>query len=223
MASKVSSFQDYPGIFVTFEGGEGAGKSTQIQLLADGLEQAGYEVLLTRQPGGTGYGKRIRDLILAPAAEEVLSPRAELFLYLADRAHHVDYLVRPALQAGKVVICDRYTDSTLAYQGYGRGLDLEQLRLLNDAATGSLLPQLTFWLDLNPEVGRQRISGRGVLDRLESEALHFHQAVQAGYAHLAAQSPQRWLKVDALQSVADIQVFILAQALRLIEASARFS
>jgi dTMP kinase len=222
MASKMSRSQ-YSGIFLTFEGGEGAGKSTQIQLLAQGLQAAGYEVLLTRQPGGTGYGKRIRDLILAPAEEEVLSPRAELFLYLADRAHHVDYLVRPALQAGKVVICDRYTDSTLAYQGYGRGLDLEQLNLLNNAATGGLIPQLTFWLDLDPEVGRQRIVGRGVLDRLESEALHFHQAVQAGYAHLADQSPHRWLKVDALQSVSDIQAFILEQALRLLRTSVRFS
>lgn len=222
MVSKVSS-SPYPGVFVTFEGGEGAGKSTQIQLLAEGLQEAGYRVLLTRQPGGTGYGKRIRDLILAPAEEEVLSPRAELFLYLADRAHHVDYLVRPALQAGKVVICDRYTDSTLAYQGYGRGLDLAQLRLLNTAATGDLIPQLTFWLDLDPEVGRQRISSRGVLDRLESEALHFHQAVQAGYADLAAQSPHRWLKVDALQSVSDIQALILEQTLRLLKSSARFS
>lgn len=222
MAFKMSS-PNYSGVFVTFEGGEGAGKSTQIQLLAEGLQQAGYEVLLTRQPGGTGYGKRIRDLILAPAEEEVLSPRAELFLYLADRAHHVDYLVRPALQAGKVVICDRYTDSTLAYQGYGRGLDLEQLQMLNEAATGHLSPQLTFWLDLDPELGRQRIASRGVLDRLESEALHFHQAVQAGYAHLAAQTPQRWFKVDARASVSDIQTLILKQTIRLLKTSATFS
>lgn len=222
MAFKESD-TEYSGVFVTFEGGEGAGKSTQIQLLADGLRQAGYEVLLTRQPGGTGYGKRIRDLILAPAEEEVLSPRAELFLYLADRAHHVDYLVRPALQSGKVVICDRYTDSTLAYQGYGRGLDLEQLCMLNAAATGDLVPQLTFWLDLDPKLGKERIASRGVLDRLESEALDFHQAVQAGYAQLAAEAPKRWFKVDARASVLNIQALILKQTLRLLETSVKSS
>ncbi len=205
------------GMLISFEGGEGAGKSTQIQRLAVALEQAGYGVLLTRQPGGTTYGKRIRDLILAPAEEEVLSSRAELFLYLADRAHHVEYLVRPALAAGQVVICDRYTDSTLAYQGYGRGLDLEQLRLLNGAATDHLVPDLTFLLDLDPQVGRERIANRGVLDRLESETLSFHQAVRAGYAALAEQEPHRWVKVDARGSVSEIQAFILEKSLVLLQ------
>ncbi len=197
------------GYFITFEGGEGAGKSTQIKLLAESLMARGYAVELTRQPGGTTYGKRIRDLILEPAREEVLSSRAELFLYLADRAHHVEYLVRPAIEAGKVVICDRYTDSTLAYQGYGRGLNVEQLDMLNQAATNALVPDLTFWLDLDPELGQARIRGRGVLDRLESEDLAFHRAVRQGYASLAAQEPERWVKIDAREPVAVIQKFIL--------------
>ena len=201
------------GLLITFEGGEGAGKSTQIQLLAEGLQAHGHEVVLTRQPGGTTYGKRIRDLILEPAQEETLSSRAELFLYLADRAHHVEYLVGPALSAGKIVICDRYTDSTLAYQGYGRGLDLDQLHMLNAAATDHLVPDLTFWLDLDPRLGRERIAGRGTLDRLESEDLSFHEAVRAGYAALAAQDPERWIQVDARQSVAAIQDFALQRAL----------
>lgn len=204
------------GALITFEGGEGAGKSTQIQRLAVALEQAGYEVLLTRQPGGTTYGKRIRDLILAPAEAEALASRAELFLYLADRAHHVESLVRPALAAGQIVICDRYTDSTLAYQGYGRGLDLNQLKFLNAAATDHLVPDLTFLLDLDPQLGRERIVGRGVLDRLESEALSFHQAVREGYRALARQEPDRWVKVDAQGSVSAIQTFILDKALNFL-------
>lgn len=204
------------GVLITFEGGEGAGKSTQIQCLALALEQAGYQVLLTRQPGGTTYGKRIRDLILAPTETEILSSRAELFLYLADRAHHVESLVRPALAAGQIVICDRYTDSTLAYQGYGRGLDLTQLQLLNAAATDQLIPDLTFLLDLDPHMGRERIAGRGVLDRLESEALSFHEAVREGYKTLASQEPQRWVTVDAQGSVTEIQALILETALNFL-------
>ena len=202
-------------LFLSFEGGEGAGKSTQIQRLAKWLEDQGMSVLMTRQPGGTGYGQRIRQLILAPNDSEHLSERAELFLYLADRAQHVDTVIRPALEAGQVVLCDRYTDSTLAYQGYARNLNLKELKELNTLATRNLQPKRTFWFDIDPELGHERIQGRAELDRLESEALSFHQRVRAGYAALAAAEPERWQRLDASQAVDTIteQLFALVQTL----------
>lgn len=195
-------------MFLSFEGGEGAGKSTQIQALSAWLQAEGKPVLVTRQPGGTNYGQRIRHLILDHHPSEVLSPRAELFLYLADRAHHVDTVIRPALAAGQIVLCDRYADSTLAYQGYGRGLDLKELTTLNHLATGGLQPDLTFWLDLDPALGQERIGERPGKDRLESEALAFHQQVRQGYAALAAEQPQRWQRIDASLSAAAVLVEI---------------
>ena len=188
------------GLFISFEGGEGAGKSTQLGRICKWLEAHGRDVVLTRQPGGTGYGKRIRKLILAPNPEEQLSARAELFLYLADRAQHVDTVIRPALKAGQIVLCDRYSDSTLAYQGYGRGLDIDELNTLNGLATGQLNPDLTIWLDIDPAAGRERILGRQALDRLEAESLAFHARIRAGYAAMAAAEPQRWRRLDALAS-----------------------
>jgi len=185
----------------TFEGGEGSGKSTQVAYLAEQLRQAGYPVLTTRQPGGTVHGQRIRELILTPFADDTLSQRAELFLYLADRAHHVDTVIRPALAQGQLVLCDRYTDSTLAYQGYGRGLNLQELKLLNQLATGGLQPDLVIWLDLPVEQGQTRIQARAERDRLEAEALAFHQRVHSGYAALAAENPEHWLHIDAQAAV----------------------
>lgn len=196
------------GCFVSFEGGEGAGKSTQVARLRLWLEARGQDVLVTRQPGGTGYGQRIRQLILAPNPEEILSARAELFLYLADRAQHVDTVIRPALERGCIVLCDRYTDSTLAYQGYGRGLDLTELQTLNQLATGGLKPELTVWLDLDPAAGRARILGREALDRLEAEALTFHERIREGYHKLAAAEPERWMRLDANQNEDQLAVQI---------------
>ncbi|MGV3522958.1 MAG: dTMP kinase [Candidatus Sericytochromatia bacterium] len=199
------------GLLVSFEGGEGAGKSTQIARLSAWLQEQGQPACVTRQPGGSVYGQRIRELILTPSAElapgsqEVLSPRAELLLYLADRAHHVDAIIRPALAAGKVVLCDRYADSTLAYQGYGRGLDLDELRRLNASATGGLMPQLTIWFDLSPSAGRARIASRAALDRLEQESHAFHERVHAGYAALAAAEPERWHRLNAAESEETLQ------------------
>lgn len=187
-------------MFFSFEGGEGAGKSTQIEALATWLRAQGYQVLVTRQPGGSSYGRRIRTLILERDLAESLSPRAELFLYLADRAQHVDTVIRPALARGEIVLCDRYTDSTLAYQGYGRGLPLQELKMLNQLATGGLKPDRIFWLDLDPQLGSIRIGDRSDKDRLESETLDFHQRVRQGYAELAAADPERWIYVDASQS-----------------------
>jgi len=197
------------GLFISFEGGEGAGKSTQIERLATWLRAKGQQVVLTRQPGGTPYGQRIRELILTPQSGQQLSARAELFLYLADRAQHVDTVIRPALQAGQVVICDRYTDSTLAYQGYGRQLDLAELRQLNDHATAGLLPDLTFWLDLSPEEGQARIQKRAALDRLELEHASFHERVYAGYQAMAEQEPERWVRIPAANDADGVQTMIL--------------
>lgn len=199
------------GLFISFEGGEGGGKSTQIAKLAAWLEKQGQAPIVTRQPGGTPYGKRIRELILTPNQDEQLSARAELFLYLADRAHHVDTVIRPALNEGNIVLCDRYTDSTLAYQGYGRQLNVSELQLLNDLATQHLKPNHTFWFDLDPQVGLRRIQVRAGLDRLEQEASTFHDRVRNGYATLAAAEPERWVRVDAAQTPEAIFTFVCHQ------------
>ena len=178
-------------MFITLEGGEGVGKTTQQALLALQLRQAGYPCLCTREPGGTALGRALREILLHG---DPLTPLAELFLYAADRAEHVQKCILPALAAGQVVVCDRFTDSTLAYQGYGRGLDLEKIRQLNHLATGGLQPHLTLWLDLPPEVGLART---GLADRLEQERLEFHRRVHQGFQALAAAEPQRIVRIDA--------------------------
>jgi dTMP kinase len=178
-------------VFITLEGGEGVGKTTQQALLAQQLGQAGYPCLCTREPGGTALGRALREILLHG---DPLTPLAELFLYAADRAEHVQKCILPALAAGQVVVCDRFTDSTLAYQGYGRGLDLEKIRQLNHLATGGLQPHLTLWLDLPPEVGLAR---SGLADRLEQERLEFHRRVHQGFQTLAAAEPQRIVRIDA--------------------------
>lgn len=178
-------------MFITLEGGEGVGKTTQQALLAERLQREGYACVSTREPGGTALGEALRELLLHG---DPLTPLAELFLYAADRAEHVQKCILPALAAGQVVVCDRFTDSTLAYQGYGRGLDLEKIRQLNHLATGGLQPQLTLWLDLAPEVGLAR-SRLG--DKLEQEHLEFHRRVYRGFQALAAAEPQRIVRIDA--------------------------
>lgn len=178
-------------MFITLEGGEGVGKTTQQALLAERLQREGYACVSTREPGGTALGRALREILLHG---DPLTPLAELFLYAADRAEHVQKCILPALAAGQVVVCDRFTDSTLAYQGYGRGLNLEQIRQLNHLATGGLQPQLTLWLDLAPEVGLAR-SRLG--DKLEQEHLEFHRRVYRGFQALAAAEPQRIVRIDA--------------------------
>lgn len=178
-------------MFITLEGGEGVGKTTQQALLAERLQREGYACVSTREPGGTALGRALRELLLHG---DPLTPLAELLLYAADRAEHVNKVIAPALAVGQVVICDRFTDSTLAYQGYGRGLNLEQIRQLNHLATGGLQPQLTLWLDLAPEVGLAR-SRLG--DKLEQEHLEFHRRVYRGFQALAAAEPQRIVRIDA--------------------------
>lgn len=205
-APHVTRVSTAPGLFICFEGGDGAGKSTQVRLLTDELERRGRDVLVTRQPGGTPLGAQIREVLLHG---DHVSPRAEALLFAADKAHHVDELIRPALAAGKVVITDRYTDSSIAYQGAGRDLGSDEIRELQQWAVGGVLPDLTIVLDVSPEVGRAR---RGdVHDRLESEADDFHAAVRQGFLDLAAREPDRYVVVDAGLPPEEIHRQVLAR------------
>jgi dTMP kinase len=182
------------GPFITFEGGEGCGKSTQARLLQDKLEQQNISVVLTREPGGTSLGAEIRKL-LKEKRRSSISPQAELFLFVASRVQLLAELIRPALEETKVVICDRFTDSTLVYQGYGRGLDLTTVETVNNMATENLKPDLTILLDMSPEQGLAR--KQSLKDRFELEDLSFHHRVREGYLKMAAAEPDRWLLIDA--------------------------
>lgn len=187
---------ELPGYFVAIEGGEGTGKSTQATLLSEAVASEGYEVIVTREPGGSAAGAAIRGLLLDPATGS-LSPRAEALLYAADRAEHVASVIRPALARGAVVITDRYIDSSLAYQGAGRSLDVEQIARLSQWATEGLRPDLTVVLDLPPEVGLSRALARGKADRLEQEQLAFHMRVRAGFLALVEREPGRYALINA--------------------------
>ena len=183
------------GFFITFEGPEGGGKSTQVHRLAATLADQGYSVWTTREPGGTRVGEMIRPILLG-RQQTRMTPWSEALLFTASRAQHVEEVIRPRLQRGELVLCDRYSDSTLAYQGYGRGLDLETLRRLQFHATGGLQPDLTVLLNLPVETGLSRIP-RPAQDRLDRETAAFHQRVRAGYKEMAAADPGRWREVDA--------------------------
>lgn len=197
--------------FITFEGPDGSGKTTQFHLLADALTNAGWSVLRTREPGGTRIGNGIRNLVLDADYTE-MSPRAETLLFNAARAQLVDEVIRPALAAGQVVLCDRYADSTLAYQGYGYGQDQDELRTLIRYATGGLAPSLTVYLDIAPEDGLRRKQSNTDVEwnRLDAKKLAFHRRVQTGYLQMAAREPQRWLVVDATQSIEQVHRQVLA-------------
>ncbi|MGB8649949.1 MAG: dTMP kinase [Mycobacteriales bacterium] len=202
----------YHGLFLVFEGGEGAGKSTQVQRLAALLQEQGHEVVLTREPGATAVGARIRALLLDP--ETRLSARAEALLYAADRAQHVATVVRPALQRGAVVISDRYVDSSLAYQGAGRELDHDEIAGLSQWATEGLRPDLTVLLDIDPAVGLARATGSP--DRIEQESLAFHRAVREGFLELAAAEPARYLVVGAQRSADEVHAAVVARVQPLV-------
>ncbi len=199
-------------MFITFEGVEGSGKSTQIKLLENHLIKRGYNTLVTRQPGGSVLGKNIRELILDPEQQDKPSDLAEMFLYLADRSHHIETIIEPALKDNILVLCDRYVDSHLAYQGYARGFDLEQLQLLNSIATKNLIPDLTIVLDLNPEEGLRRVRyerDQKVFDRIEAEKIEFHQKVRNGFLKLAEKSPNRIKIIDASSSLEQVHHHII--------------
>lgn len=204
------------GLFLSFEGGEGAGKSTQIQLLAESMRAHGHAVVLTREPGGSEIANRIRGMILDPAMQGLV-PLAELLLYEASRAQHMEDTILPALEKGAVVICDRFTDSSIVYQGAARGLDARLIDRLNLVATGGLQPKRTFFLDIDPREGLARARGRGEgLDRMEAEGLAFHEAVRKGYKALARKEPRRIRVVNAAQEPEKVHSDILDELKGLI-------
>ena len=187
------------GLLITFEGGDGAGKSTLMKGLYRLLEERGESVIQTRAPGGTHLGEKIRSLLLE--SKTPLSDRSELFLFLADRAQHMQEVISPALSSGKIVLCDRFNDSTIAYQGVARGLDADKVNALCLFATDGKIPDLTFYLDIAPEIGIARsLHKTGEKDRIESESLDFHEKIRQAFLHIAKQDPKRVRVLDATQS-----------------------
>ncbi|BAT54716.1 Thymidylate kinase [Nostoc sp. NIES-3756] len=185
------------GKFIVFEGVEGCGKTSQMQLCAEWLQSLGSSVFLTREPGGTELGIDLRRLLLQKSEDKPISEVTELLLYAADRSQHVAQELKPQLAQGKYVLCDRYIDSTIAYQGYGRGLEMNLIHQLNNIATGGLSSDITIWLDVDVEVGLARKRGENVgLDRIEQETMAFHRRVQQGYADLAKSSSSRIIRID---------------------------
>jgi len=191
-------------MFITFEGPEGSGKTSQLPALATYLEGLGYKVVCTREPGGTAISDQIREVLTSMKNQE-LHPRTEILLFLAARAQLVEQVIKPALEAGKIVLCDRYGDSTLAYQGYGHGLDLKILRQMLEFATDHLTPDLTLLLDLEVEVGLARKKKGAEWNRLDAYALAFHKRVLEGYHQIIAEEPKRWVTVDATQDIDIVQ------------------
>ncbi len=215
------------GKLIVFEGVEGSGKTTQLQRCLNWLQSSGLRsclgsfgekipVVVTREPGGTPLGLGLRKLLLeeggkhgsTPLTPSSIQDRTELLLYAADRAQHVEEFLKPQLALGAIILCDRYTDSTVAYQGYGRGLDLALIQQLNQIATDGLESDLTLWLDVEVETGLLRARGRGTPDRIEQAGESFHQRVQQGFAQLAGSYPQRIVRVDASQSEEEVHLAI---------------
>lgn len=193
-------------LFVTFEGGEGAGKSTLIQRIKEHLVKNGYSVVVTREPGGSKLGDRVRDILLNPELGITISPKAELLLYLAARAQNVEEVIRPSLAEGKIVLCDRFNDSSLAYQGYARGIDIVAVQEIAAFSADNLKPDLTFFLDIDPQIGLKRVLNTskenakvGQLDRIETMQLEFHKKVRKGFLAIAKNEPHRLKVIDAHQ------------------------
>lgn len=205
------------GLFITLEGPEGAGKSTNREYLAERLREQGIDVVLTREPGGTPLAERIRELLLDPS-DEPMAADTELLLVFAARAQHLQQVIRPALAKGSVVLCDRFTDATYAYQGGGRGLSIERIAQLEQFVQGELRPDLTLIFDLPVEIGLARAAARGRLDRFEQEGRGFFEAVRQAYLQRAEQAPQRYRVLDAGQTLAQVQGDIDALLPSLLEA-----
>ncbi len=188
------------GFFITFEGADGCGKTTQINLLDKYLRDKGYKTLLTREPGAKGLGVKLREILLNYDGE--VSPTCESFLFLADRAQHVDCIIKPAIEQGIIVLCDRHTDSTVAYQGYGRGLDIEQIKKLNNIAVGDIKPDLTIIFDVDIETSMTRVGKEK--DRMESSGIDFFKRVRNGFLEIAKQEPERVKVINSAQSIEKI-------------------
>lgn len=188
------------GLFITFEGTDGCGKTTQIEMLKDYFEKQGRTVLLTREPGAKGLGTKLREILLNYDGE--VSPVCESFLFLADRAQHVDTIIKPAVARGEIVLCDRHTDSTVAYQGYGRELNIEQIKMLNNIATSGLKPDLTFIFDIDIDTAQKRVGKNK--DRMESAGIEFFKRVRNGYLEIAKQEPERVKVLDGSKSIETI-------------------
>ena len=189
------------GLFITFEGADGCGKTTQLKLLAEDLMMRGYDVVITREPGAKGLGEKIREILLNYDGD--VSDRCESFLFLADRAQHIDMIVNPAVETGKIVLCDRHTDSSVAYQGYGRGLPVERIKMLNELAVNGRHPDLTIVFDIDVETSMNRVGDEK--DRLESAGMEFFNRVRNGYLEIAKQEPQRVKVLNAAKSIEEIQ------------------
>lgn len=192
-------------LFITFEGVDGCGKSTQMELLSKYLEENNYEVVITREPGAKGLGEKLREILLNYDGE--VSDRAESFLFLADRAQNIDTIVNPAVNSGKIVLCDRHTDSTVAYQGYGRGLDINTINYLNSLATNGKKPDLTFVFDIDTETSMKRVGKNQ--DRMESAGIEFQNRVRKGYIELSKIEPERVKIIDASKSIKEIHEKVL--------------
>lgn len=203
------------GKFITFEGVEGVGKTTNLNFVAEKLKAKGYSVLVTREPGGTQMGEEIRDILLAHRHEEV-SPVAELLLMFAARAQHIERIIRPALQEGKMVLCDRFTDASYAYQGGGRNVDKEKIQSLEQLVQGTLRPDYTFLLDAPPEIGLKRAKNRSHADRFEKEEVQFFERVRASYLERAKQYPERYAIVDASRTIQEVQKVLEEELTRLL-------
>jgi len=188
------------GLFITFEGGDGCGKSTQLELVRKYLEEKGFKTLITREPGSVGLGQKLREVLLHYDGD--VAPRAEAFLFLADRAQHIAKIVKPAIDNGVIVLCDRHTDSSVAYQGYGRGEDIEQINMLNNLATQGIKPDLTLLFDVSTEVAQTRVGSEK--DRMESAGIEFHKKVRQGYLEIAKKEPQRIKVVDSNLSIEEV-------------------
>lgn len=188
------------GLFITFEGADGSGKTTQLNNIKSFLEQKGFDVVITREPGALDIGQKIRNILLHH--EGVVADRCEMFLFLADRAQHVETFIKPAIEQGKIVLCDRHIDSTIAYQGYGRGQDIDLLKKLNDIAVNGLTPDLTLLFDVSTETAQNRVGNEK--DRMESAGIEFHKKVRNGYLELQKQHPERIKIVNANNSIAEV-------------------
>lgn len=189
------------GLFITLEGADGCGKTTQLNLLKEYLTSRGYEIVVTREPGGKGLGEKLREILLNYDGE--VSDRCEAFLYLADRAQNIDTIIKPAINSGKIVLCDRHTDSFVAYQGYGREQNIDNINMLNELAVNGVHPDLTIVFDIDTETSMARVGAEK--DRLESAGIEFHKRVRNGYLEIAKKNSQRIKVVDASQTIEDVQ------------------